>query len=638
MTDIQIDRAPGEAPITVRINGAHPDFLVETDRIAATMLSEPEPLLEDLLEIACAVFAADGTISRGGPTRPDMGTAWRRSMTFNVPVREPDFWSRTDVAATLTGAVSFLTEDDVAFRFTEREDQVSGLSFLQFGPPTASMKIDEVILFSGGLDSFAGALEALSTRPGNVCLVTHRSAQKMIPHQDRLGKYLAKRFPGRVLHIQIRASRKGTEARETTQRSRSFLFFALGTMVARMLGAPRLRFYENGVVSQNLPISSQVIGAMATRTTHPLVIAQFRALAEHIAPGGLDIGNPFVWLTKTEIVERIRAHGGEDEIRDCVSCTHIREQDTLNTHCGACSQCLDRRFAILAATLADEDPAVMYATDVLMGARGDDHSQIIALDWTRHALRLEHMQPSGFMEAFGHDLLRIARGFPETARAEVLQRSIDLQKRHGAKVREVLVTAIQHHAGALVDASLPPTSLLRMHAAGLGGEPVGLPPDPRIQPMARPARVPRRVENEADLVPVPDMPLEVTFSQDQGKQVVIVKGLCRVSGKPASLAHALKAQFDDDRKNLLPRDDHRFITAGDLAKELTVTKNAIAVNARRCRREIAEAYQTMHGQLPAQHLLIQSRPSSGFRIDPDIRVISAEPRHATSSAARPKDG
>lgn len=73
MTEIRIDRAPGEAPILVRINGAHPDFLIQTDRIQATMLSAPEPIFEDLLDIACGVFAADGTISRGGPTRPDMG-------------------------------------------------------------------------------------------------------------------------------------------------------------------------------------------------------------------------------------------------------------------------------------------------------------------------------------------------------------------------------------------------------------------------------------------------------------------------------------------------------------------------------------------------------------------------------------
>ena len=63
--------------------------------------------------------------------------------------------------------------------------------------------------------------------------------------------------------------------REYTQRTRSFLFAALGVTFARMSGLDRLRFYENGVVSLNLPPSPQVVGARASRTTHPRVLGGF---------------------------------------------------------------------------------------------------------------------------------------------------------------------------------------------------------------------------------------------------------------------------------------------------------------------------------------------------------------------------
>ena len=54
---------------------------------------------------------------------------------------------------------------------------------------------------------------------------------------------------------------------ESTQRSRSFLYIAIGAAIAEMLGKSCVRFYENGVISLNLPICAQVVGAKATRTT-----------------------------------------------------------------------------------------------------------------------------------------------------------------------------------------------------------------------------------------------------------------------------------------------------------------------------------------------------------------------------------
>ena len=50
----------------------------------------------------------------------------------------------------------------------------------------------------------------------------------------------------------------------------------------------------------------------------------------------------------------------------------------LKTHCGRCSQCLDRRFGTLAAGMADVDPEEMYDTDLLTGARVEDVDRTMA--------------------------------------------------------------------------------------------------------------------------------------------------------------------------------------------------------------------------------------------------------------------
>ena len=161
---------------------------------------------------------------------------------------------------------------------------------------------DSVILFSGGLDLLAGAIETLERTTDNVILVTHRSAQKMIPFQDGLVEALPSQYRKRVRYIPIDAKFRKIKSHDTTQRSRSFLFAAFGFVIARLVGADSINFFENGVVSHNLPISPQVIGTMATRTTHPLALAKLEHLLSLIHGSPFPVRNPFAWRTKTDIV------------------------------------------------------------------------------------------------------------------------------------------------------------------------------------------------------------------------------------------------------------------------------------------------------------------------------------------------
>src|SRR6056297_2051522 len=421
MTEALVHFEAGKPPLEVRFGGRYPNFALEADKIRARALAEIDPLCDDFLEIASTVFVADSTVSRGGPVRTGMGQKWGRDFSFTIPVRRPDFWQRRDVVEALTDAVTFLTEDSVQFEFVEGEFGRARQPFLEFDPHGPQFEAGEIILFSGGLDSFAGALETLATTNQKVLLVSHRSAQKVIPRQDELSEYLAKRFPGRVQHLQVKARRRGAEGKETTQRSRSLLFTALGWAAAQALNIPRLSFYENGTISHNLPISPQVIGTMATRTTHPLALKKLNDLLARLGSGQLSIENRYEWLTKTDVVRRIEQHAGTDKIERAVSCTSVREQDTLRTHCGACSQCLDRRFAILAAGLEEHDPSERYNSDVLFGARERERSITMAIEWTRHAVRLRAMDERAFMSAFGHELMQIIRAHDDLTLTDALR-------------------------------------------------------------------------------------------------------------------------------------------------------------------------------------------------------------------------
>jgi 7-cyano-7-deazaguanine synthase in queuosine biosynthesis len=622
MNEAHVDLGTTEKRLTIRLNGSKPTFLLRSDRISAALVGPIDPLLEDLIEIAAVVFAADSSVPRGGPTRSDMGEGWHRTFAYTIPVRDPAFWSQPRVNEALSNVVTFLTDDIVDFKFAPHQEARAQQDFLQFDPDSNAFAADEVILFSGGLDSFAGALEFLSTRAGRVALVSHRSSQKVTKRQHQLGKYLARRFPGRVLHIQVAAHRIGREARESTQRSRSFLFAALGQTVARMLGAKRMSFYENGIVSQNLPISPQVVGTMATRTTHPLALRMLNELMDLIVGQSIPISNPYQWLTKTEVVARIAKHGGSGQIRVAVSCTSVREQGTLHTHCGTCSQCLDRRFALLAADLAAEDPAEMYGTEVILGARDSDRSKTMALDWTRHALRLTSLNEVSLMSAFGQEIMRIARGYPAHERQEAITRTLDMQRRHGQFVTDVLERSIRDLAGYLARLDLSETSLLRLHLAdGSMNEPTRA-PDRRLEARPHPSALFDR-PNAPDIVFDPKRPLEIIFSHEGNVAILDVQGLGTVKGAPASVAHQLKPTFDADRAAGLSRENHRYISQGELARQMELTKPAVTQNVKRCRQTLHSYYQALVGSAPDAHMVIQSRKASGYRLDPDIRPIAA---------------
>lgn len=616
------DRARG--PLRIRLNGTDPTFRLRADRISAALVRPIEPRLQDLLDIAAYVFAADSEVQRGGPSRPHMGEDWHRQFDFDLPVRDPAFWSRPEVVAALIDAITFLTGDIVSFQFHAQDAADHEEPFLPFEPERDAFAADEVILFSGGLDSFAGALETLSTSNARVVLVTHRSSQKAASRQVHLGQYLKDRFPGRVLQIHVMAQRVGTAARDATQRSRSFLFAALGQVVARMFGANRQSFFENGIIGHNLPISPQVVGTMATRTTHPLALRKLEHLMMLVGDNaGAAIRNPYEWMTKTDVVRRIADHGAADQIRQAVSCTSIREQNSSYTHCGACSQCLDRRFAMLAAGLADEDPAQKYGTEVLIGPRDKDRSRTLALDWTRHAVRLADIDDRMFLSTFGQELTRIASGYPNQSRTQVLRRILELQRRHGRLVRDALAQAIRDNADRIVRQELPDGSLIQLMAARGDAASPPLAPDPRATAPARE----QPQENSAD---APDLvlgygrPLEVCFLDEDERCWIVVRGLGRVEGGPARTAHQLKPEFDEDRQKGLARADHRYVPTGTVATRLDLSTEAVAQYIHRCRKELAQFYEEVFNRRPARPLLIESEGRRGYRIDPDIRVLSTD--------------
>lgn len=596
----------------IRINGGAPNFLIGTERISDWAVAAVEPRLLDLLDIAATVFATDRKIPRGGTSRPEFGRGWRRRFDFAIEVRDHAFWSDREIRDCLGRTISFLTGDDAIFDFhatSSASDQGDYLDFID-GDGDAGGD-HHVVLFSGGLDSLAGALETLTQETGRVVLVTHQSAPKIISHQNRLAAALRSRFAGRVFHVPVRAHLVRERSRDTTQRSRSFLFAAFGYVIASIVGAGRMNFFENGVVSQNLPISPQVIGTMATRTTHPLTLQLFEELFGHIRGQPFLVRNRFEWLTKADIVSRIRDLGAGDLIADTVTCNQVLERSATKTHCGACTQCLDRRFGILAAGMGDADPEEIYEIPVLAGARSTAREITIAQEWIRHASRLAKMTPTGFLERFGPEVSRIRRGHPDLGGGETLRRSFELQQRHGRNVERVLSDAVGANANALIAGALPETSLLRVAVADkTGGLDIVRIDEAKAEPPGEGSatRSPIATDTEPTLL--------VHLRETEGGKLVEVSGLGCVQGMSAAPVFAL---LTNHRASPMS-----FALAGSLTPAAGPTKEAVTANIKRCRDKLAEFHQAVHGKPPAAPILVQNRRNLGYRLDPDCVVTGPD--------------
>ena len=447
--------------VPLHLWGKHANVHLKISDISEKMVANIPPILVDLLEIATYVYCADQATTRGGGNAKNYGAKWRRRFQFHIPVRKPEVWSSEPVLTALRDTLGFLSDDEYEFTFEKLSDPPPVSQYLDFGPGRATgFKAEEVILFSGGPDSLGGAVQEAAAGKRTLALVSHRSSPKIAKRQKELLEDLGKHCSKKPFHVPVWINKEKALGKEFTQRTRSFLYASLAAVVAHIFDLWRIRFYENGVVSINLPISPQVVGGRATRTTHPQVINGFSKIFTALFQKPFTVENPFFWMTKAQVVRSIRDAGFGDLIKYSVSCTHVWEMTTLKTHCGVCSQCIDRRVATLSAGCPDqEDPEEMYAVDLLRGERKPGDSRTMLESYVRTAKRVKDMSDAAFFTEFG-EVHRVTQHIQGMSVDDAAARILDLYKRHATEVGDVITKGIQEHAQDISYGKVPSTCLL----------------------------------------------------------------------------------------------------------------------------------------------------------------------------------
>jgi hypothetical protein len=577
------------------------------------MAADLPDVLADLVEAACYVYCADQFTPRDSPQMTRLGEHWRRRFRFVIPVRRPEIWSRPEVVSALTSGLGFLSDDAYTFRFLKKEDPTGlqpHLEFAQDGPPSG-FRPDDVCLFSGGLDSLAGAAEAL-LEGRRVALVSHQASTMIASRQNDLVAALRTRVPGqRLFHVGVRVTKGKTEAADFTQRTRSFLFAALGFAIARMFHRSELTLFENSVLSINLPVARHVIGSRATRTTHPRVLSDFGRLFTLLAEDKVTIRNPFFWDTKTEVVQRLAKGGCADLIARSFSCTRVREATQSGKHCGRCSQCVDRRFAVLAAGLDAAEAADAYEIDLLKGARPRDRDLTLVESFVLSAERFAGLSGVAFSSRYGE----VFRALPylEGPPDQNLERLRDLHARHGAAVIGVLDDQLRS-LPVSQRWMLPPTSLLALVQSNVG----------ETAPEVDLVELEPGASDQASRMEIKPVGRPIRFAVDEaGRRVVFAPGV-ELRRSSFKLVMALLPAFREGRQAGYTPAKFRFMRAEGLAETLEVEEHSMRQNVRRTRERLAFLFRERCGTTLDPQDVVESPGWSGYRLNPFLEERSLD--------------
>lgn len=334
------------------------------------------PAIADLLDIAGSIMWVDRKIKRSHDRgRYGQWRGWSRNLSVTLGVRDVSLWTTSPVKSALEELLFWLTEDrwDLNFVHQAGARRPSDLQASLFSSAPQDVKI---VLYSGGLDSLAGAVNLLRSHPASTVVLV-----SAVHNRQRLRRVIERqvialrrcfgedriRFAPLPFHA-VNQNWKEQEE-EKTQRSRGFLFLAFGAAVATAFAASNVYICENGVGSLNLPMDWYQLGAQNTRATHPLTLVSMAKLLSLIGHSDIHFQAPNMFKTKGEVCVSLQPIEVRKLVRLTVSCDGFPHRfpspvKDAQLHCGYCTSCILRRQGIFAAGLEDTERPSYYRKDL----------------------------------------------------------------------------------------------------------------------------------------------------------------------------------------------------------------------------------------------------------------------------------
>lgn len=301
--------------------------------------------LTDLIYLSAIVYGIDRTFNRNKFSID----GWARE--FDVTVKVESFPHFLPLEKDWNTMLTFLTGDFWSIHFIQQDAQ---FKYSSIELPELDDKIEQVNLFSGGMDSLIGAIDFMSQEhESKLCLVSHLDHNMGGPKvdQERLLEMFEQKYKGKYYRFPIVRISPQITGGETTCRSRSLMFLSIALLVAAYKNIG-IVVPENGSVSLNFPLTKSRRAACSTRTTHPLFIYQLIKILDSLDIH-IPIRNPYEFKTKGMMVHECTDRDYLINILNKSNSCGKRNQKQFfydhhdASHCGRCMPCMYRKASLL---------------------------------------------------------------------------------------------------------------------------------------------------------------------------------------------------------------------------------------------------------------------------------------------------
>ncbi|GAB4376361.1 MAG: hypothetical protein Kow00121_23300 [Elainellaceae cyanobacterium] len=304
-------------------------------------------IIADLIDLAVAIHAAD---------RLTFQSLRQQQTQIHVvlPVRHPEILNQSSFQDKLSSLLEWATGSRWIFEFSKRV----GLGRAVEQQPLLTSSdpyINEVALWSGGLDALAGLYTCLKeNRQIAFMLFGSGSNDNAYARQERIFQALLPSFPNRLnlCRVPIRFSESNLHIKNKISRARGIVFTLLGSACAYLMGQQVLHLYENGIGAVNLPYRKSAVGLDHSRSVHPLTLLRVSNLVSELVGEGFRVQNPFLFWTKAEMCQQLAKDMKYDLPALTISCDSPHRKQPIQ--CGYCSSCILRKQALAASRVEDK--------------------------------------------------------------------------------------------------------------------------------------------------------------------------------------------------------------------------------------------------------------------------------------------
>jgi 7-cyano-7-deazaguanine synthase in queuosine biosynthesis len=370
------------------------EYYIDDETIDRRFGHALDALLADWVDVALACYLADRLAERSPSRLAKSGKYWSRTFKLTLPVRRLEQWT-IRIQESLSRLLSNLTDDSWSFDFVQRETEIRAAEAQRFLFPIEGGSPPRVALYSGGLDSFAGAAQTLYESPDyNYVFVSGVTNPRQQSAQREQLKRLRLQTSAHICHIAIPyglhwAGIKAERKEESSQRTRGFLFLTLGAVSAIAANTRKLFLYENGIGAINLPYDGTQVGTYNSRATHPSTLLRMEDFVKALTGQEFSIVNPFLFCTKAEMCKHVAVQELAEVLALTFSCDGFPVRAKNRGQCGSCTSCLLRRQAIELAGLSPYDQNG-YLNDLASPTFAGSDNQLHALramNWQAHRIK-----------------------------------------------------------------------------------------------------------------------------------------------------------------------------------------------------------------------------------------------------------